>query len=46
MGTHLTVLSESFPMNINTTGFICFSKELRPCALDVSSLSSGWVKAI
>ena len=24
--THLRILSESFPMNTNMTGFICFSK--------------------
>ena len=26
MGTHMKVLSESFPMNTNMTGFRCFSK--------------------
>ena len=28
MGTHLTVLSESYPMNTNMTGIKCFSKNL------------------
>ena len=27
-GTHLRVLSESFPMNINMTGFRWFSKKI------------------
>ena len=27
MGTHLRVLSESYPMNTNIVGFRCFSKE-------------------
>ena len=44
MGTHLIVLSESFPMNNNMTGFSWFS--LHPCALDKSSLSFGRVKVI
>ena len=39
MGTHLRVLSESFPMNTNITGFRCFSKTLHPYASDESSLS-------
>ena len=41
MGTHLTVLSKSFPMNTNMTGFKWFSKVL---ASDESSLSIGWGK--
>ena len=51
MGTHLTVLRESFPINNNITGFRWFSKksesmkvmyfseEMCHCALDESSLS-------
>ena len=31
-------------MNTNMTGLRCFSKILRPCALDESSLSIGRVK--
>ena len=31
-------------MNTNMTGFSWFSKSLRPCALDESSLSIGKVK--
>ena len=42
-GTHLRVLSESYPMNTNMTGFRWFSS-LHPCALDKSSLSIGRVK--
>ena len=34
MGTHLTVLIESHPMNTCMTGFRWFSKVLCPCALD------------
>ena len=33
MGTHLRVLSESFPMNTNMTGFRWFSKNLCTCVL-------------
>ena len=44
MGTHLRVLSESFPMNTNTTGFSWFSKILRPTALDEGSLNNGRVE--
>ena len=43
VGTHLRVLSESYPMNTNVTGFRWFSKILLPCALDESSLSIGRV---
>ena len=46
MGVHLRVLSERFPMNTNMAGFRGFSKPLRPCALDVSSLSIGGVNSI
>ena len=43
-GTHLRVLSESYPMNTNMIGFIYgFQKSLRPCALDKSSLIIGRV---
>ena len=38
MGTYLQVLSESYPMNTNMTGFGCFSKSLYPCASYESSL--------
>ena len=41
MGTHLRVLSESFPMNTNMTGF----GSLRHCALDKGSLGIGRVNA-
>ena len=42
MGTQLRVLSESYPMNTNMTGFLdVFQKSLRSCALDKSSLSIG-----
>ena len=49
MGTHLRVLSESFPMNTNMTGFRCFSHFflfLRSCALEESSLSIGRVISV
>ena len=39
MVTHLRALSESYPMNTNTTGIRWFSKILCPCALDNSSLN-------
>ena len=40
MGTHLRLLSESYQMNTNMTGFRWFSKKsLHPCNLDESSLS-------
>ena len=39
MGTHLRVLSESFPMNTNMTGFRWFSKIFAICASGESSLS-------
>ena len=45
MGTHFTVLSESYPMNTNMTGFRWFSKILNPCALDESSLFIGRVNS-
>ena len=43
MGTHLRVLSKSYPMNTNMTGLDGFQKSLRPCGLDESSLSIGRV---
>ena len=43
MGSHLRVLSDSYPMNTNMTGFQRFSKISGPCALDESSLSMGRV---
>ena len=39
MGTHLRVLSESYPMNTNMTGFIWYIKSLHMFALDKSRLS-------
>ena len=39
MGTHRRVLSKSFPMNTNMTGFLCL------CVLDKSSLSIGRVNS-
>ena len=44
MGTQLTVLSVSFPMNTNMTGLDGFQNSWFHCALDESSLSSGRVK--
>ena len=44
MGTHMRVLSESYPINTNMRGFRFFFKSLRPCALEESSLSIGRVK--
>ena len=45
MGTHLGVLSESYPMNTNMSGYIVdFQQSLHPCTLDESSLSIGRVK--
>ena len=38
-GTHLTVLSESSPMNTNMTGLRWFSKKVCPCDLEENSLS-------
>ena len=46
MGTHNRVLSNSFPMNTNMTGFRYFHKYLRPSALEESSLSIGRVKGL
>ena len=46
MGTHLRVLSESYPINTNTTGFRWFSKIVAfLCCGYISSLSIGRVKA-
>ena len=45
MGTHLRVLSKSYPMNANMTGFKWFSKLLHSCFFDESSLSIGKVKS-
>ena len=45
-GTHMRVLSDSFQMNTNMTGFRWFSKSLCTCALDESSLSTGRVKVL
>ena len=39
MGTHLTVLSESYQMNTNMTGLKCSQKSLCPCAFDESIFS-------
>ena len=38
MGTHVIVLSESFPMNTNMRGFVRFSKCFVFCAFDESGL--------
>ena len=46
MGTHLIVLSESYLLNTNTTGFGWFSKILHPCALNETSRSIVWVKSM
>ena len=44
MGTHMIVLSESFTLNTNITGFWMVFKNLCiPCLLDKSSLSIGRV---
>ena len=43
MGTHLRVLSESHPVNTIMAGFRGFSKFLRPCAFDESSLNRDWL---
>ena len=39
VGTHVRVLSESFPMNTSMAGLVGFQRTFRPCALDESSLS-------
>ena len=39
MGTHLTVLSESYQMNTNMTGLKCSQKSFCPCAFDESIFS-------
>ena len=45
MGTHLRVLSESYPMNTNMTGLRCFSKIFVVLlCLDKNSLSIGRVR--
>ena len=41
MGSHLRVISGSYPMNTSTTEFKWFSKHLRPCALVESSLNKS-----
>ena len=46
MGTHLRVLSESFLMNTNMTGFGWFSKVLRLFALGERSLGIGRVNVM
>ena len=43
MGTHLRVLSESYPMNTNMTWFRCFSKTFASLCFGWSSLSIGRV---
>ena len=42
-GTHLRVLSESYPMNTNMTEFRWFSKVFASFALNDGSLSIGMV---
>ena len=44
IGTHMRVLIENYLMNTNMTGFRWFSKYLRRCALDESSISIGRAK--
>ena len=46
MGTHLRVLSKSYPMNINVTEFRWFSKIFDLLSFDGYSLSIGRVKMI
>ena len=43
MGTHLKVLSESYPMNTNMKGLDVFSKIFASLCLGQSSLSIGRV---
>ena len=46
-GTHQRVLSKSFPMNTNMTGFLDgFQKYLRHCALDENSFSIADAKLV
>ena len=45
MGTHLRVLSESFLMSTNMTGFRCFSELFAFFCMDAISLSMERVKA-
>ena len=40
MGTHIRVLSKSYHMNTNMTGFRWFQKTLRLCPLDESIASA------
>ena len=44
MGTHLKVLSNSYPINTKLTGFRVFLKNLHLCSLDESSPSIRMVK--
>ena len=44
MGTHLRVLSESFLISTNMTGFRCFQKTLGHFALEENTLSIGKVE--
>ena len=46
MGTDLRVLSKSYPMNTNMTGFRWFSKMFASLCLDESSLSIGRVNPL
>ena len=46
MGTHLRVLGEIFPMNMNMTGFGWFSKVFAFSTMDECSLSMERVKPI
>ena len=46
MGTHLKVLSESYPMNTNMTRSRWFSKFFTFCTKDDGSLSNGRVKIL
>ena len=42
MAPHLRVLSESFPMSTNMTGFRWILKIFASCVLDESGLSIHW----
>ena len=46
MCTHMRVLSKSYPMSTNMTGFKFSEKSSHPCTLDESSLSIGGVKSL
>ena len=41
MGAHLRVVSESYPMNTNMTGFRCFSKIVSSLCLQLAKIASA-----